>query len=187
MTPFRCSDIPSGGSHATTPVRDEGRCAIDVGQERTDTRHRKRSGDESQTRGSSLQPRSRRGMMVQRARSSYAPVFSAFEVVAAYVYRAGFDVAVAGVCCSRWSGAKRAFFHDFDDILERRSMSFVPRLVAAEGRWSRADSVRCRHRGPGTVGGSVAQFTALTLVVCRPVTKDTVKSSQPEKQSPKMS
>ena len=56
--------------HATTPVRDEGRCAIDVGQERMDTRHQKRSGDESQTRGSSLQPRSRRGMMVQRARSS---------------------------------------------------------------------------------------------------------------------
>ena len=173
--------------HATTPVRDEGRCAIDVGQKRMDTRHQKRSGDESQTRGSSLLPRSRRGMMVQRARCSYAPVLSTFEVVAAYVYRAGFDVAVAGVCCSRWSGAKRAFFHDFDDILERRSMSFVLRLVAAEGRWSRADSVRCRHRGAGTVGGSVAQFTALTLVVCRPVTKDTVKSSQPEKQSPKMS
>jgi len=54
-------------------------------------------------------------------------------VVAACVYCAGFDVAVAGTCCSRWGGATRAFFHDFDDNLERQSMSFVPRLVA--GRW----------------------------------------------------
>ena len=62
------------------------------------------------------------------------PVFSTFEVVAAYVYRAEFDVAVAGVCCSCWSGATRAFSHNFDDILERPSMSFVPRLVAGRGR-----------------------------------------------------
>ena len=107
-----------------------------------------------------------------------------------YVNRAGLDdVAVPAVCCSRWSGTSRAFFHDFDDILGHRSMSFVPRLVAAEGRRLRADSEhrRRRARGAGTVGGSVAQFTALSLVVCRPVTKDTVKSSQPEEQSPKMS
>jgi len=81
------------------------------------------------------------------------------EVVAAYAYRAEFDVAVAGACCSRWSGATRAFSHDFDDMLESPSMFFVPRRVAVAGGF-----------------GSVAQFTALPLVVCRPVTKDTVKS-----------
>ena len=47
----------------------------------------------------------------------------------AYVYRAEFHV-----CSSRWSGATRVFSHDFDDILEGRSMSFVPRLVACRGR-----------------------------------------------------
>ena len=70
-----------------------------------------------------------------------------FKVVAVYVYRAGLDdVAVHAVCCSRWSGATRAFFHDFDDILGHRSMSFVPRLVAAEGRRLRADSEHRRRR-----------------------------------------
>ena len=56
------------------------------------------------------------------------------EVVAAYAYRAEFDVAVAGACRSRWSGATRAFSHDFDDMLESPSMSFVPRKVAGRGR-----------------------------------------------------
>jgi len=54
--------------HANTPVRDEGRYAIDVGEERMNLRrHRLLSGGESQIRGSSSMPWSRRGMMAQRS------------------------------------------------------------------------------------------------------------------------
>jgi len=135
--------------HAKTPVHDEGRCAIDDGQERMNTGHQNRlqSDGESQTWGSSSLPRSRRDTMAQRASCSYAPVVSTFEFVAAYVYRAEFDVAVAGVCCSRWSGATRAFSRDFDGSLS------VDVLRATVGRRSRADSVRRRHCGAGTVAG----------------------------------
>ena len=66
-------------------------------------------------------------------RCSHAPVFSTFEVVAACVYHAEFDVAVVGAGCSCWSGVTWTFSHDFDDILESPAMSFVPRLVAC--RW----------------------------------------------------
>ena len=81
-------------------------------------------------------------------------------------------------------------------MLERRDAGVLPQLrrhpgasvdvfCAAVGRWSRADSVRRRRRRARTVGESIAQLTTLTLVVCRPVSKDTVKSSPPEEQSPR--
>ena len=115
------------------------------------------------------------------SRCSDTPVFSSFKVVAACVYRAEFDVADVGACCSCWSGATRVFYHDFDDILERPSMSFVPRRVAGRGQIPYAVGAADLEQSAGQARNS------LSLVVCRRVTKDTVKSSQPEEQSPKMS
>ena len=164
--------------------RDDDRCAINVRQERMNTRHqnRLRSDGESRTWGASSLPRSRRGVMARRAvgRSRSLPCTSTVPglttspslrsaVHAGAVRRGRFSTTSTtswgiGRCpsCRGWS----------------------PRRVAGCGRIRNTAGAA---RGAGRVGGSVAQFTALSLVVCRPVTKDTVKSSQPEEQSPKMS
>jgi len=52
-----------------------------------------------------------------RARRVELPVFSTFEVVAAFVHRAGFNVVV--VYRPGSSSVTQSFFDDFSDLLER--------------------------------------------------------------------
>ena len=54
-----------------------------------------------------------------RARPLQLPIFSTFEVVAAYVHRAGFNAVVVVLYRPGSHSVMNAFFDDFNDLLER--------------------------------------------------------------------
>lgn len=60
------------------------------------------------------------------------PVFATFEVVTAFVQRAGFSVVVAVVYRPGSSSVTQSFFDDFSDLLERLSTFSAPLMIAGD-------------------------------------------------------
>lgn len=60
------------------------------------------------------------------------PNYSSFEVIAAYVHRAGFNAVVVVVYRPGSSGATQAFFNDFSDLLERLATYSTPLMITGD-------------------------------------------------------
>jgi len=64
------------------------------------------------------------------ARTVQLPVFSTFEVVAAFLHRAGFNAVVVVVYRPGSCNATQLFFDDFCDLLKRLSTLSAPLMIA---------------------------------------------------------
>jgi len=60
------------------------------------------------------------------------PVFSTFEVVAAFVHRAGFNAVVVVVYRPGSCNVTQSFFDDFGELLERLSTFSAPLMIAGD-------------------------------------------------------
>ena len=67
-----------------------------------------------------------------RARRVELPVFSTFEVVAAFVHRAGFNAVVVVVYHPDSSSVTQSFFDDFSDVLKGLSTFSPPLMIAGD-------------------------------------------------------
>ena len=59
-------------------------------------------------------------------------VFPSFEVVAAYVHRAGFNAVVVALYRPGSRSATNAFFDDFNDMLERLATYSAPLMILGD-------------------------------------------------------
>ena len=66
------------------------------------------------------------------ARPLQLPFFSTFEVVAAYVYRAGFNAVVVVLYRPSSCSVTNAFFDDFNDLLERLPTYSAPLMILGD-------------------------------------------------------
>jgi len=66
------------------------------------------------------------------ARNVQLPVFSTFEVVAAFVHRAGFNAVVVVVYRPGSCNVTQSFFDDFGELLERLSTFSAPLMIAGD-------------------------------------------------------
>ena len=60
------------------------------------------------------------------------PVFSTFEVVAAYVHRAGFNAVVVVIYRPGSHAVTLSFFDEFSDLLERLTTFSAPLMIAGD-------------------------------------------------------
>jgi hypothetical protein len=60
------------------------------------------------------------------------PTFSSFEVVGAYLHRAGFNAVVVVIYRPGSSGATQAFLDDFNDLLERLATFSTPLIIVGD-------------------------------------------------------
>ena len=66
------------------------------------------------------------------ARTIQLPVFSTFEVIAAFLHRAGFYAIVVVVYRPGSCNATQSFFDDFCDLLQRLSTLSAPLMIAGD-------------------------------------------------------